>query len=330
VLVGGACGAPTRGAPARPDDTQLPPAGATEQAVVVFEADLREGPGRGAALGSVAADLVVLAGRRANGWREVEVRGDLAVTGWVREERLGCRALRDVPLVPLAGDAPAAHLRAGALLAVGAARDGRLEVETQGPIAVRGTVAAVDCGVGRRFFPTLPRDGVAHVLAKASTLVTDLAGGTTFALPEGHRFAVVSRDGRDVVGRTDGPVVVRGRVDARAVVRDKTTPFDVLAERMGYSHEVVLEAAISASNAGASSFAKLPGGTPLLLLESDGDVTKVRTHGLVRLEGWVPTDQIRRVALDHNELEPGARRRNHDPVGRDAPRDPDAAAASDD
>ncbi len=321
VFILAACGASTlTSEEPGPSNGISPSLESSKQAVIVFSAGLRKGPGKGYRLGTLEPDTVVSLGEQRDGWQQVEVRDDLRVSGWVRRECVGCRALRDVPLRPLDGREPEVKLRRGALLALRATLEERLEVETQGPVTARGFIATADCGVGLDFVPTLPRDGIPHLLLREAQMSADFGGGQSVLLPEKQRFAVFEREGRDAIGRTDGPVVVRGRIDARALTRDKTTPFDRLAEPMSYTHEVVLEAALSTKRAGGEIFVNLPGGTNLELLEVDREWASICTAGRVRLRGWVELRQSRRVALDHNALDPAARRREHAPLSHETPR----------
>jgi hypothetical protein len=290
------------------------------RAVVIFDAVVQSGPGSGPLLGTVAAGTVVGLGRVEGEWRQIEIEGPVRATAWIPSERIGCRALRDVELAPLDGSKPQVLLRPGALLAVTATDGDRLDVETQGSIAVRGRIAASDCGVGRPFVPTLPRDGNPSVLTRDAFLTTDVAGGgSSIRLPAGQRFAVflTRRADRNVAyGRTDGPVVLRGSIDALSLARDTSTPFDRLAEPLGYTHEALLGATLLDAPEGGA-IAEVAAGTPLNVGDREGSWARITTHGAVRLEGWIEGEQIRRVSLDHNTLDPEARRRDHSPVERD-------------
>jgi len=291
-------------------------------AVVVFRAYLRAGPGRGASVGQLNPDTVVALGAERGDWQEVEVRDPLPARGWVRRERLGCRALRRVSLEGTGEDAREVVLQPGALLAVLATEGEQLEVETRDPLGRRGRLPAADCGVGERFVPRLPRDGELYLLRREAPLLAAGAGGGPLAtLPEGYRFVVQGRGAAGYAeGRTDGPVIVSGRIDGAALEEDpRSTPLDRLAEPLGYTHENVVEQDLLEDPRG-QPVARLPGGTPMNLVERRGDWSRVRTVGPVELEGWVEHLEIRRVSLDHNELDPAARRRVHLPVDRDRPR----------
>lgn len=289
-----------------------------DRAVVVFSAGLRQGPGSGQRLGSIRPDTTVTTGEIRDGWRHVETSGEVETSGWVRTQRLGCRALREVELQPLEGK-PMVQLRPGALLALTGARGDRFEVQTQGAVSVEGLIDRDDCGVGEPFVPTLPRDGLPHRLTRAARLDAQLEG-QTFELPEGYRFTVFAVDRNQAWGRTDGPVVVRGQIDATALERDQTTPFDRLAEPLGYSHEALIGSELLAEPEG-EPIAQLADGTALTLLVHQGDWVEVQTYGQVEVSGWLPQPVVRRVSLDHNELDPWARQRRHAPVDRDWPRD---------
>ena len=292
----------------------------SDRGVVVFPAYLRSRPGSGARLGEIQPGAVVRLGDSSNDWREIEVLGPTKVTGWLRQDRLGCRALRDTELRPLDGGRGQVRLRPGALLALRGEREGRLEVETRDAVSRRGTIETESCGVGEPFVPTFPRGAIPHRLLRDAEMVSSEEDGReVIRLPEGYRFAVASTEGRAVVGWTDGPVVVAGQVDARAVERDRSTPLDRLAEPLGYTHEALVDLELRSEPSG-TNIASLAGGVPLNRIEQSSGWIRVRTHGAVQLEGWVEHWEIRRVALDHNELEPWARRRLHVPIDRSQPR----------
>lgn len=319
-----ACGA--RGGPAVEEPAASPasgtagPLGSAEQAVVVFAAYLYSEPGRGERLGEIQPDNVVGLGRVQDEWREIELTAPLQARGWVRSDRLGCRALREVELRPLEGRGGGATLRPGALLAVRGERHGRIEVATQDSVFREGTIERSACGIGATFVPGFPRGAVPHKLVRQATMVADgERGGQVIRLPEGYRFAVAAVEGRHAVGWTDGPVKVRGRIERSALERDRSTPLDRLAEPLGYTHEVLVEASMRDAPEGAP-LVQLPGGTPANPVERRDEWVKIRTFGSIQLEGWVEGWAVRRVALDHNELEPLARRRIHVPFDRSSPR----------
>lgn len=291
------------------------------RAVVVFSASLRLGPGSGPQVGEVEPGTVVSIGAVTDGWRHVGIEDPVRVKAWVLEERLGCRALRDVELTPLDDTKPQVKLRPGALVAIRGAEGDQIEVETQGVIAVKGRIAKRDCGVGSPFVPTLPRDGIPYQLVRAAHLSADVkhGGSSSIRLEEGQRFTVFITKGSLAYGRTDGPVVLRGHIDAASLDRDKRTPFDRLVEPLGYTHEAILDTTLRATPDG-EPIAKLPGGTPLNVADRQDEWAHITSFGKVRLDGWLEWSQIRRVSLDHNELDPAARRREHVPIVRNEPR----------
>lgn len=315
------CGSPTP-RPGGPENAQpMVPFSNKGQAVVVFAASLRLGPGTGPQVGEVEPGTVVSVGDESEGWRQVGIDAPVRVKAWILEERLGCRALRDVELSPLDETKPQVKLRSGALLAIRGAEGDQIDVETQGVIAIRGRIAKRDCGVGRPFVPTLPRDGVPYQLVRAAHLSADVehGGSSSIRLEEGQRFTVFITKGGLAYGRTDGPVVLRGHIDAAALDRDKRTPFDRLAEPLGYTHEAILDAPLRATPDG-DPIAELPGGTPLNVAGRQDDWAQITVFGMVKLDGWLEWSRIRRVSLDHNELDPAARRREHVPIVRNEPR----------
>jgi hypothetical protein len=290
----------------------------SDQAVIVYTAPLRASPGDGAALGTLEPNTVVKVGELVDGWRSVETITPPLLAAWVEADRIGCRALEDLTLIPTDQSKPQITLRPGALLAVLERQDQKLLIQTQGVISVDGLIESSKCGVGAPFVPTVPHDGTPHILVRRARLASEL-GGQSLDLPEGQRFAVFAIKNKLAYGRTDGPVALRGLIDAAALERDKTTPFDRLAEPLGYSHETLVETPLS-SEPDAPPFAELPGGSPLTILNRQSDKVQIRVSGQIRLEGWVAEQTIRRVSLDHNELDPYAKRREHGPIPRDFPR----------
>jgi hypothetical protein len=296
-------------------------------AVVVFDAFVRARPTRGPAFGTLHPDVVVRVGRQVGEWREIEVAGPLPVRGWVQLSRLGCRALREVRLERDREDAGApVVLRPGAKLAIVEAGARWLEVETRDVVEARGRVPRSACGAGDRFVPLLPRDGALRQLRAPATLLAEgPGGGPIAALPAGSRFVLFRNEGGYAVGRTDGPVVVTGRVRAEAVGEDpRRTPLDRLAEPLGYTHEVIVAEELREAPNGRS-LAVLPGGTPVNEEERHGDWTRVRSSGDVEVVGWVRGSAIRRMSLDHHEPDPGTQGRDHRPAERGVVRGATAA-----
>jgi hypothetical protein len=290
----------------------------------VFQANLRTRPGGGVRIGTIAPDTVVQLGRSTEEWQEVEVVGPVTVRGWVQRDRLGCRVLRETDLVPLDGSQEHTRLRPGALVAVASEQRGRLAVETRDPVSRRGTIDATTCGIGEPFVPRYPRGATPYRLVREAEMVVSGEGsGSTYRLPEGYRFAVESQQGRAAIGWTDGPVVVRGQVDASSIERDRRSPLDRLGQPLGYTHEAMIDTDLLDARSGRP-VASISGGTPVNPIETGADWVKVRTFGKIQLEGWVEAWAVRRVALDHNELEPWARRRAHAPVDRTQPRGTEA------
>ncbi len=293
------------------------------RAVVVFEANVRTGPGRGVHFAKLSPHTIVRLGERQGRWQQVEVEGPLRATGWVRTSRLGCRVLHDVTL-DTGHDGLEVTLRPGALLAY---RDEEraeevITVETREHIAVTGSIPTEACGIGEPFVPELPRDGALYRLTRESAILA-MDSSPLATLPSGSRFVVFSAERRLAVGRTDGPVSTPAKIDTSALEPDpRGTPLDRLAEPLGYSHEVIVDEPLFHEPSG-TELARLPGGTPMTITERQGDWSQIRTFGLVQLEGWVPHVKLRRVSLDHNELDREALRRDHAPVNRRIIRDPE-------
>jgi SH3-like domain-containing protein len=306
----------TRPTPATPADLSS----GSDEAVVVFEAQLRSGPGQGATVGSLQPNVVVRVSQETDGWLLVECHHPLRIHGWVRKERIGCRALSEAELTPQdPSSQPATRLRPGALLAVHHREGARLDVETQGAISLRGWVPAEICGVGQPFVPTLPTDGRPHRLTQQANMTT-IAPEMVIMVPLGQRFAVAQVEENLARGRTDGAVVVQGSLPLAVLEQDKTTPFDRLAQPLGYTHEVLQTNSLRAHPAG-DVLTELPGGTALNINRSRDGWSHVRTYGLVQLEGWIEQQNLRRVSLDYNQLDPEARRREHVPFDRSWPRE---------
>ena len=289
------------------------------RAVVVVSAPLHLGPGSETTFGVVAPDQEVTVSRRAGPWLWAVTDTPPLARGWIQEDRLGCRVLVETDLrAELPPGEKGIQVRPGALVSILGQRGATLEVETQGPLVFRGELPRDRCGIGKSFVPTLPRDGQAHRLIRLAFLETPLLREPP-QLPLGQRFTVLSREGDRAYGRTDGPVIIYGRIDPNALERDLSTPFDRLAEPLGYTHEVLLDGNVRRSPAG-QILARLKGGTPVNLLDQSGRWTRIATYGPVRLEGWIEEPLLRRISLDYNELEPGARQRRHSPEDRDRPR----------
>ena len=303
--------------PAASPPSELSPRG--EEGVVVFPAQLRSGPGSGAPLGSLQPDVVVGVSGETEGWLLVECRHPLRIEGWVPKERIGCRVLSETELTPREPSSqPTARLRPGALLAVHHREGTRLEVETQGAISLRGWVPAEVCGVGQPFVPTLPTDGRPHRLTRQASMTT-VAPEMVIMLPLGQRFAVAEIQDNLARGRTDGAVVVQGSLPLVVLEQDKTTPFDRLAQPLGYTHEILYTNSLRAQPEG-NVLTELPGGTALNINRSSNGWSHIRTYGPVQLEGWIEQRNLRRVSLDYNQLDPEARRREHVPFDRSLPR----------
>ncbi len=296
--------------------------------VVSQSATLHSGAG-GPAVAAVDPGTVLTdSGPARGGWVPVRVNRGVVVDGWVKTAHLGCRLTKDVALV---GN-PNVTLRRGALVRI-ATRRGKSRVAIETPIRVEGEISSADAAAcapdAPGYWDEMPADGDLRTLRVESEIRESPGSDDAIATaPDGSRFVAQEGPGDWVRGYVDGPVVVRGWVQAPAVgPPPMRSPIDILGQPLAYTHEVLDTTDLwpRAGAAGASEGprgsrpkARVAGGAALTILESDAGWHRVRTQGPFVAEGWLPDGAVREVTVSEDaiRLQPGPRRR--DPPSRGA------------
>jgi hypothetical protein len=235
----------------------------------------------------------------------VTLDGAVTLAGFVRKDRTGCRATADLELAPLRAGGIPAKLRRGAMLRPLRTRGELLEVETAGPIVLRGTISAGSCvAPGRPYADQTPGEGDLVLLARDAELRDGPDGAVRLRLPAGTRFNARERHEGWVGGRTDGPVVVNGWVRAEELGGPPVgSPIDVLARPLDHTHEILATADVYASRMARRPTAlRLGGGARVVVTETQEGRLEVRTIGPIVAEGWVDAVMVREVTTNEESI----------------------------
>ncbi|MBI2896999.1 MAG: hypothetical protein HYY06_25810 [Deltaproteobacteria bacterium] len=263
--------------------------------------------GRPIATLSAGVELVER-GETRGGWAPVAIDGDVTLAGFVRSDRLGCRAGSSVELQPI-GREPSipVRLRRGAMLRRLRERGDLLEVATVGPLVLKGAIPTTACVVpGEPYFDETPREGDLRLLSQEAALHDAPAGqGTRVRLPAGTRFLV--RETREgwAGGRTDGPVIVEGWIPTGAIGGPpEGSPLDILTRPLDHTHEVLATARLeSRGPRGRPGPVEVRGGAGVDVLETVDARVRVRTVGPVAVEGWLPAEMVREVTTSEESID---------------------------
>lgn len=244
----------------------------------------------------------------------VTLEGAVALAGVVRKDRTGCRATGDVELAPLRPGGLSARLRRGAMVRPLRTRGELMEVETAGPLVLRGTIPARACAApGTPYADETPAEGDLVLLARDTELRDGPDGPLKLRLPAGTRFNARERREGWAGGRTDGPVQIAGWVRVADLGGAPVgSPIDVLGQPLDHTHEILAPADVFASRTARRPTAlRLGGGAPITVVETQADRIKVRTVGAVVAEGWVEAVMVREVTTSEESiaLPAGAARR---------------------